>query len=918
MQKKFSFRLLTNIFLFVLIFSLAVQANTPCFAASNNQINTLQINGNSYSRSAINGAALAQDFSLGADYIFKPSELTVTGYESYKLQLSIAGAIIEKTPYNPASGDSFEFSTYIFASNNRSYPIVITLLGTNGAVESQLDDISFSIVFGDIQSPRVVEKIPASGGTGINVASSIVVRFDEPLQASTINSSNIYISGKSSSISYNNDNYTITLNPSGNFSGLTEYTVTIKSNGIKDLAGNAADGSSWQFRTASDPAAVPEIENKQPAANATNVAVNTNVVISFSKPLDVSTVNSSSVTIKKSGLVVPVTIIPISESSSGKGIITIDPNSVLDNAAVYTVSFTGLKDTDGIAVASSSWSFTTEPGAVPVVEERYPDSNGTSVAVGIHPTVKFSKAMTSSTIISTNTSSANIYLTRSSSSGTRVAADVTYSSSTRTATIIPDSDLSYSTVYYLNIDNDIKDIDGNAIAAVNWKFTTGSSDTAQISSRSPAANATNVALDTAISFKFSRAMYSSSINESNIYLRRSGSTSNISLDLDYDSGTRIVTLTPDKDLSFDSTYIVYVSDNVKDTNRDPITPVTWSFSTAQESDLRITDRNPDSGDTGISLSSKITIKFSNTLKSSSVTASTCYLRVTSSGTSVPAAVTYSSSSRTVTITPSDPLKSNTQYTVYVTSGVKDSDGMAFSGTSWKFRTKTETISVTDFRPLANAAGVSIRPTITCTFSGAMDSATLRNANFYLRKYSTGESIPASVSYNSATRSATLTPASPLDYAVKYTVFLTSDVESGSGAAVSALNWSFTTVEKPMIGTSIQPLVKVNGRYIDFSDANPYIKEGRTMIPFRALFEAMNATVDYNSSTKRVMAKLGSNTVVLFVGKLVAYRNSQAITLDVPPISIDSRVMIPLRFAGEALGGKVKWDPTTYTVIITTP
>ena len=162
------------------------------------------------------------------------------------------------------------------------------------------------------------------------------------------------------------------------------------------------------------------------------------------------------------------------------------------------------------------------------------------------------------------------------------------------------------------------------------------------------------------------------------------------------------------------------------------------------------------------------------------------------------------------------------------------------------------------------------------------------------------------------------PSSPLASGLKYTVYLTSGVQSSSGVAVSALSWSFTTsgISAP-VGTATKPLVKINGKYVVFTDVFPYISNGRTMIPFRSLFEAMSASIDYNAPTKKITAKLGSNSVVLFIGKWVAYKNGTAITLETPPVALQSRVMIPLRFAGEALGGTVKWDPVTFTVNITT-
>jgi len=889
---------------------------SPALAADGDIV-SISVDGDVYSRSALEGRTFNRDFNADSDYLFQ-TVFAVSGYDSYMAQLSVDGSIKQRTLFDPALGENFSFTPYTIPADNNDYAVEIALFGSIDGQESLLDKVSFTLVFGDIVPPQLTDREPANNATDVPVTATVSAVFSEGLDEATVTAANIYINDKSSSLSYDRASRTITLTPNSKFSGLTEYTVTVKNGGLKDLAGNGIAGSSWKFRTSADPAATPVIESRQPAAGATNVPVNSNVVITLSKPLDVTTVNSSSVTLKKGSTSVAATVIPVSTNSSGKGTITIDPSGSLDNAAVYTVAVSGLKDTNGLTVASSSWSFTTEPGALPTVATAFPAADSTRNAIGVHPTIKFSKAMSSATITSTSTSTANIWLSKTNPSGSRVSADVTYNSSTLTATIIPDADLSYSTTYYVNIDRDVKDSGGNAIAPVSWKFSTGSSNTATVSNRVPADKAADVAADTTVTFKFSQDMYRSSINEDTVTLRRTTASSEVNADVEYDSDTRLVTLTPDDDLAFDAEYVVYVSSGVRDADRDAITPVTWYFSTAEESNLRITSRSPGSGDDDIALTSKVTVKFSDTLRSSSVNTSTFYLRASGTTSNVPATVSYSSSTRTVTITPSSPLKSDTQYTVYVTSGLRDSDGAAFDSTSWKFRTRTVTVKLSDIKPAAGSTGVSINPAISCTFSETMDRASITAGSFYLKNTSTNRLVAATIAYNATARTASLKPSSPLEYGTQYTVTITDDARSTEGGSVPSKSWSFTTAEKSQVGTATRPVVKVDGKFINFTDAHPYITNGRTMIPFRALFESMGATVSYDANTKKVTGSLNGNTVILYIGRTTAYRNGSAITLDVPPVSLDGRVYIPLRFAGESLGGQVVWDASTYTVIITTP
>ena len=90
-----------------------------------------------------------------------------------------------------------------------------------------------------------------------------------------------------------------------------------------------------------------------------------------------------------------------------------------------------------------------------------------------------------------------------------------------------------------------------------------------------------------------------------------------------------------------------------------------------------------------------------------------------------------------------------------------------------------------------------------------------------------------------------------------------------------------------------------------TDVAPFIKDNRTWVPFRALTEAFGAEVNYNAENNTVTAKLNGKTVVLTVGSTVLTVNDEAVTMDVAPYIVDDRVVVPVRFVGEAFGFKVE-------------
>ncbi|USG64410.1 copper amine oxidase N-terminal domain-containing protein [Brevibacillus ruminantium] len=93
-------------------------------------------------------------------------------------------------------------------------------------------------------------------------------------------------------------------------------------------------------------------------------------------------------------------------------------------------------------------------------------------------------------------------------------------------------------------------------------------------------------------------------------------------------------------------------------------------------------------------------------------------------------------------------------------------------------------------------------------------------------------------------------------------------------------------------------------------------DGRTLVPLRAIFEALGAKVDWDEATQTVTATKDGNIIQLTIGSKVAYKNGQKINLDVPAQLFNGdTTMVPIRFVSEALGAKVGWDPYSNSVVI---
>ena len=109
-------------------------------------------------------------------------------------------------------------------------------------------------------------------------------------------------------------------------------------------------------------------------------------------------------------------------------------------------------------------------------------------------------------------------------------------------------------------------------------------------------------------------------------------------------------------------------------------------------------------------------------------------------------------------------------------------------------------------------------------------------------------------------------------------------------------------------------VTINGVPVVF-DQPPVIENGRTLVPLRAIFEALGATVNWEPDTQTVTSYKDGITLRLTIGSNILYVNQRKIELDVPARIYGSRTMVPARAVAEGFGCKVDWDDISRTVII---
>ncbi len=114
-------------------------------------------------------------------------------------------------------------------------------------------------------------------------------------------------------------------------------------------------------------------------------------------------------------------------------------------------------------------------------------------------------------------------------------------------------------------------------------------------------------------------------------------------------------------------------------------------------------------------------------------------------------------------------------------------------------------------------------------------------------------------------------------------------------------------------------VQLNGAYVHFADTQPEKVNGRVMVPFRAIAEALGAEVDYNAGA--ITAKKNGQTLAFSLGgkQLTATdsvgKTVKTVQLDTAPYKKGGRTYVPVRFFAEAFGLTVQWDQDMQTAVL---
>ena len=251
-------------------------------------------------------------------------------------------------------------------------------------------------------------------------------------------------------------------------------------------------------------------------------------------------------------------------------------------------------------------------------------------------------------------------------------------------------------------------------------------------------------------------------------------------------------------------------------------PILGSDGGAELAVPKVTLTVPSDGATNIAIDTQVTATFNKDMAPATISGTT-FLLAGPGAAAVPGLVTYDAAARTATFnptTPTDNLLPNTKYTATVTTGAKDTAGVALvSNFAWTFTTLASVgaPTVTSVNPVDPGSSACLQKVITATFSRSMDPVSINSpkTTFTVKTTAGGIDVPGTVTYDAPSKVASFKANSNLAGPAPYTATISTAAKDVSGIALAADKvWMFdatgTACATPPVAPNILGTVSTYG------------------------------------------------------------------------------------------------------------
>ena len=703
---------------------------------------------------------------------------------------------------------------------------------------------------------------PANSSSTHAASDNIILTFNTAIRKASDNSdltdSNVdaHITLKDANSSGSNINFdatidasdrVITINPSSDLNSSQVVYVAI-GNTVENVCNTALSASSATFTTADS--TDPVLSSSSPADEATAIAVDTNIVLTFNEAVDAESGNIIIVKSEDGSTVETIDVTGSQVSGSGSTEITINPSVTLDGQTAYhlTIDETAFDDSSSNSYAgisdTSTINFTTADVTAPTVTFNPADSD-TGVGRDSNINIEFNEAIVNadtSEITSSNIASL-IILKDSNSNGSDLAFSATIDTDKKIITIDPNNNFSLGQTVYVSI-SAVEDASANETSLSSSTFTVTSTGET-IATIIPADSSINVLASSNITIGFNTAIRNlndTEITNDNIHslitLKDTDTNgTDIPFTISINTAKKVITINPISDLSSGQNIYVAIGATVEDAFDNATTAASSSF-TIIDNAVPIFTFNPADLDTNVVVSSNIIITFNELIRNinnSTLTDSNVDSLITlkdedSSGSNITFNATIDEDKKIITINPTNNF--NSEQVIYLAiAAVEDQAGNATAATNISFTARDSDPPAVSFFPSNSDVNVLRNSDITISFTEVirnLNDSPITDANIdslitLKQSNSSGADILFDAVVDSTKENITITPTSNLPLNQVVYVAIGASVEDEWDNAITASSASFTTIDDrlsvtfdPADGTTGLP---VNTNVImTFSDA----------------------------------------------------------------------------------------------------
>ena len=621
------------------------------------------------------------------------------------------------------------------------------------------------------QSFKLSSTSPANKATGVSVTSPVTFTMTNLVDAASVNTQTVQVQVCfDGTPCTNSQNVAGTFAVSGTtvtFTPLTQYpaskVIGMYISGLMDVAGNQAYQPKFgTFTTANSADTTAPTVTITPANGATNVGLNTQVVLTFSKSINPSTITTTSLAVFSGDTPISYNY---SISQDNRTLILTPGGDAWTPGAVINIGLSNaIQDLSGNALANTTSQFTLTTAiasSAPAVVAMRPGNGATNVPSNTAVTLFTSAAMNPSTV------NGSLYVT---DNGVVVSGTAQLFSNGQAIEFTPANPLNSGDLIQVFLNSTAQSATGVSLSSFSGQFTVAGSpaNTAAVAQAvNPFPNATNVPLNTIIQVEFNQPLAAGSIScngsSGSVTLYQSSTATYLTPNCTLIGGGQVINIAPSGNLASGSQYQVKVLASVTNSNGIPVQPLTANFTAGSAADNAapiIISEAPSNNATGIGTNALVSVNFNKPINPVSVTGSTVQLGA-NSVTEVPSSISFTPDYTRVTIAPQAPLPPSTLMTLAV-NGVTSQAGASVASTTTTFTTAAQPDFTAPYvinSSVQNGqANVPVNSVFSMKFSKAMDIGSFNASNVYVSGGILTQIVPSTVSWSADQTTIFLVPA----------------------------------------------------------------------------------------------------------------------------------------------------------------